>query len=115
MRVALIFLMLCTLSVNAQPEEALQAEQGICYQGLEPGVFMKQWLTCGPFPLFEAEGKPGGEIDQRQAFNRDFLIEHGGGSEHQARVGDDSSQRRRRVPMARLAKPVNADQSHGNL
>ena len=72
------FTMVCVASASAQSAQASAAGQGASYRGLQPGAFMKQWLTCGPFPVFDGEEKPGDEVAQRQAFDRDFLTEHGG-------------------------------------
>lgn len=68
--------LLWVVSVEAQSPEA--GSETAAYQGLEPGVFMKRWLVCGPFPVFEGEGDPPDAVAQTQAFERDFLIEHGG-------------------------------------
>jgi len=64
----------CTLVTSVRGEEAPEA----LYQGLEPGAFMKQWLISDPFPAFEGSAKPDDPNTLRQAFDRDFLTEHGG-------------------------------------
>jgi hypothetical protein len=71
-------MMVCVMSANAQSAEALPTGENASYRGLEPGAFMKQWLTCGPFPVFDGEEEPGDQLAQRQAFDRDFLAEHAG-------------------------------------
>ncbi|UCD52120.1 MAG: ankyrin repeat domain-containing protein [Phycisphaerales bacterium] len=73
LRTLAILLGLFALSVRGQ-----QSQDGAFYQGLEPGAFMRQWLVCGPFPIFEDERNPGHEAVQEQAFHRDFLTQHGG-------------------------------------
>ena len=72
------FMMVCMVSANAQSAQALPVGEVASYPGLEPGAFMKQWLTCGPFPVFDGEEKPEDRVAQKQAFDRDFLSEHGG-------------------------------------
>ena len=57
---------------------AAESRKVASYQGLEPGVFMKQWLVCGPFPVFENEEEPGDEAEAQLAFDRDFLAGQGG-------------------------------------
>jgi C-terminal processing protease CtpA/Prc len=62
---------------------AVPAQENASYEGLEPGVFMKRWLVCGPFPVVEGPNQPDDPAVQRQAFYRDFLTEHGGEAEIQ--------------------------------
>jgi hypothetical protein len=69
---------ICTASTNAPSADVLPPQEGASYRELEPGVFMKQWLVCGPFPVFDGQEKPDDEAAQRQAFHRDFLTQHGG-------------------------------------
>jgi len=64
----------CTLGASVRGEEAPEA----FYQGLEPGAFMKQWLISDPFPVVEGSAKPDDPNALRQAFDHDFLTEHGG-------------------------------------
>ena len=66
------------LSAGVQATEETAGEQWAVYQGLEPGAFMKQWLVCMPFPLFDESEKPGDAAAQREAFDRDLLTDHGG-------------------------------------
>jgi hypothetical protein len=70
---------ICVWSASAQAAEATAAPvEGALYEGLEPGAFMKRWLVCGPFPVFDGEEKPDDATAQRQAFHRDFLTQQGG-------------------------------------
>jgi len=69
---------ICLLSTSVPSADGLTPQEGAVYQGLEPGVFMKRWLVCGPFPVFDDADKPTDVTAQRQAFHRDFLTEHGG-------------------------------------
>jgi C-terminal processing protease CtpA/Prc len=69
------------LSVTVQAAETAPPTEGASYQGLEPGAFMRRWLVCGPFPVFDGEEKPGDTAAQRKAFYLDFLAEHGGEAE----------------------------------
>ena len=81
MRITLVTqmgLMLCVMSAYAQSPGARPADADAFYQGLEPGAFMKTWLTCGPFPVFDGEEDAGDQLAQRKAFDRDYLAEHGG-------------------------------------
>ena len=73
LRTLAVFLGVCALSARGQ-----QSQDGAFYQGLERGAFMRQWLVCGPFPIFEDELNPGDEVAQEQAFHQDFLTQHGG-------------------------------------
>jgi C-terminal processing protease CtpA/Prc len=65
----------CMLSASGHSAETGTAA---FYQGLEPGAFMKEWLLCGPFPVFEGSDQPDDPAVPRRAFDRDFLIQHGG-------------------------------------
>ncbi len=82
MRIALTVLvgvmMLWMVPGYAASAETLSTEADASYQGLEPGEFMKRWLTCGPFPLFESQEKPEDPAARKQAFDQDFLVGHGG-------------------------------------
>lgn len=65
---------ICLAAVSAPT-----AGEGAFYPTLEPAVFMTRWLVCGPFPV--AEGKEGTTVEektQREAFYRDYLVQHGG-------------------------------------
>jgi C-terminal processing protease CtpA/Prc len=81
MRVALGVLAvigLCVLAGSVQASEASSVPETAVYQGLEPGAFMKQWLLCEPFLIFNGVDKSGEPNAVREAFDRDFLTEHGG-------------------------------------
>lgn len=77
-RILAILMGVCILSASAPAVYGQQSEAEALYQGLEPGVFMRQWLVCGPFPIFADELKPGDEAAQEEAFHQDFLTQHGG-------------------------------------
>lgn len=76
LRVPASLIGLCVLSAIAQ--DARTQEQWPVYQGLEPGAFMRQWLICDPFPVFDGPAQPNDSAAPRQAFDRDFLTDHGG-------------------------------------
>lgn len=57
--------------------ESLSTETA-SYKEPKPGEFMKNWLICGPFPVFERGAIPEGEEVQKRAFASDFLTQHGG-------------------------------------
>ncbi len=80
-------IIVCASSASVQAAETASEPEAAFYQGLEPGAFMKQWLVCGPFPVFDGEKKPEDLAAQRQAFDRDFLTEHGGESQIQPAMG----------------------------
>lgn len=103
MRVALRILasLICmcgVLSASVQAAEAVSPAPEAFYQGLEPGAFMKQWLICEPFPIFDESEKPGDSAAQRQALDRDFLTDHGGETQIQ--------------PTAQLAHQRNGKEYH---
>jgi hypothetical protein len=82
------FITTCALSANTQAAEAASSESEVAvYQGLKPGAFMKEWLVCGAFPVFDGEKKPEDRAAQREAFDRDFLTEHGGESQIRPAIG----------------------------
>lgn len=66
------------LSLGVQAGETSAPDPWAVYQGLEPGTFIKQWLLCDPFPVFEGAPRPLDVAAQREAFDKDFLTEHGG-------------------------------------
>lgn len=66
------------LSVGVQAGETSAPDPWAVYQELEPGTFIKQWLFCDPFPVFEGVPRPQDVAAQREAFDKDFLTEHGG-------------------------------------
>ena len=66
------------LASNAPTMGAGTPDEGASYPRLEPGVFMTRWLVCGPFPVSEGGAGPVEEKTQRQAFYRDYLVQHGG-------------------------------------
>jgi C-terminal processing protease CtpA/Prc len=71
-------LCICALSASVQAAEPPAPPQWAVCQGLEPGAFIKQWLVCDPFPVFDGVPRPEDVAAQREAFDRDFLAEHGG-------------------------------------
>ncbi len=74
----------CMLCVGVQAgQETASPAPAAFYQGLEPGAFMKRWLVSDPFPVFEGSVKPGDPNAPHEAFDRDFLTEHGGESQIQ--------------------------------
>jgi C-terminal processing protease CtpA/Prc len=68
-------------SAAAWSAEAAAVTEGASYADLKPGVFMRQWLVCGPFPVSEEEGGRPDTAAQRKAFYHDYLEEHGGEAE----------------------------------
>jgi carboxyl-terminal processing protease len=72
------FLSVCLLASNAPATSAGTPAEGAFYQELEPGAYMRRWLVCGPFPVSEGSTGPVEEEVQRQAFYRDYLVQHGG-------------------------------------
>ncbi len=68
----------CVLPAPAQSTNATPAAEEASYRGLEPGVFMRRWLVCGPFPVFEEQEGPADTGGAIRAFGRDYLTEHGG-------------------------------------
>ncbi len=76
---ACLMTLVTLLSVCAPATNAPVIGEGASYPVLEAGVFMTRWLVCGPFPV--AEGNERAAVDektQRQAFYRDYLVQHGG-------------------------------------
>jgi len=71
-------LSVCMWATNAPATSAGPAGEGASYPVLEPGVFMTRWLVCGPFPVSEAKEGAVEEKAQREAFYRDYLVQHGG-------------------------------------
>jgi CubicO group peptidase (beta-lactamase class C family) len=64
-------------SAGAPPAPSTTREAAL-YTDPKPEQFMKRWLVCGPFPVFDRAGPPGDEEAQKKAFDLDFLSEHGG-------------------------------------
>ncbi|MGE5295452.1 MAG: S41 family peptidase [Solirubrobacterales bacterium] len=77
----------CVLSASVPAAQTASESQGVLYQGLEPGVFMKEWLACGPFSVFDGPKQPEDSAALRQGFDRDFLTDHGGESQIQPTPG----------------------------
>ncbi len=77
-RVLIGFAGMCVVLTGALSAPAAVSNKVAFYEGLEPGVFMRQWLVCGPFPVFENEQEPGDEAEARLAFDHDFLAGQGG-------------------------------------
>jgi C-terminal processing protease CtpA/Prc len=77
---------MCVLSAGVHAAQEAAPAQPASYQGLEPGVFMKQWLVSDPFPVFDGPPKPDDSAAQRLAFDCDFLTEHGGEAQIQPTV-----------------------------
>ncbi len=71
-------LSVCLLASNAPATSAGTPAEGAYYRELEPGAYMRQWLVCGPFPVSDGGAGPAEEEVQREAFYRDYLIQHGG-------------------------------------
>jgi len=70
------FVLVCVSLVYAV--NAATSERNATYEGLEPGEFMMRWFVCGPFPVAQ-EGQDAKDQEvQKQAFDRDYLTEHGG-------------------------------------
>ncbi|MEN6337295.1 MAG: S41 family peptidase [Phycisphaerales bacterium] len=69
---------ICVLSAGVWAAETPAPSPWAVYQGLEPGTFIKQWLACDPFPVFDGTPRPEDVDAQRQAFDKDLLTEHGG-------------------------------------
>jgi CubicO group peptidase (beta-lactamase class C family) len=84
--------MICTaailmLSANLRGAQRAGPETSTAHDiDVIPDAFMTRWLVCGPFPVLEGQQKAE-ETLLRQAFDRDFLAEHGGESGIQPTVG----------------------------
>ncbi len=80
MRIKASILIGCVLvsACLALTANAASSERNASYEGLEPGQFMMRWFVCGPFPVAD-EGQDSSDPNvQKQAFDRDYLTEHGG-------------------------------------
>jgi len=82
-RVWTVLIGICASLGGVRAAETPTATQWAVYKGLEPGAFIKQWLLCDPFPVFEGAPRPEDVAAQREAFDKDFLTEHGGESQVQ--------------------------------
>ncbi|MCU0914660.1 MAG: S41 family peptidase [Planctomycetes bacterium] len=79
-------LSVCLSVANGPAASAGTPAEGAFYRELEPGAYMRQWLVCGPFPVAPDSQGPVEERVQRQAFYRDYLVQHGGEAEIEPNV-----------------------------
>ncbi len=77
-RVWTVLIGICASLGGVRAAETPTATQWAVYKGLEPGAFIKQWLLCDPFPVFEGAPRPEDVAAQREAFDMDLMPAHGG-------------------------------------
>ncbi len=98
---------ICVWSASAQAVEAAPPVQEAFYEGLEPGVFMRRWLVCGLFPVFDGQERPDDAAAQRQAFYRDYLTQHGGETQIQPTPQMAHQRDGKEYPWQKVESPTN--------